>query len=50
MQALENLIVCLLKEEMFINQNDTIVVLDQALYVANASGSNGSRSKPNSKD
>jgi hypothetical protein len=50
MQALKNLIVCFLKEEMFIDQNNTIVVLDQVLYVANVNGSNGSRSKPSSKD
>jgi hypothetical protein len=35
---------------MFIDQNNTIVVLDQVLYVANVNGSNGSRSKPSSKD
>jgi hypothetical protein len=49
MQALDNLMVCFLKEGMFIDQNDTIVVLDQVLYVANVSVSNGSRSKPSSK-
>jgi hypothetical protein len=50
MQALDNLIVCFLREEMFIYQNDTIVVLDQVFYVANVNGSNGSKSKPSSKD